>query len=290
MLMFSLLGLTLFCLGAEMLLLRLQNKPWDYDWAESRNSTYIFLIQVADNFVFRPVAIGLTLLAYNYRLVTLPDLSWYWLPVGIALYELAYYWLHRYTHRARWGWINHRPHHTAKKFNITMAYRVGPGTFIAGLWVFSMPLVLLGFKPEWLLICIMANKLYTFFVHTEVNIRLGPLEYLFVIPSHHRVHHGCNKEYIDKNYGGILIIYDRIFGTFQEEDSKVKLVYGTTENIDSHSIWQNSFKGWVDLAVDVYRTPGFKNKLRLFYKPPGWQPVESKIPAPAPAEEKRRTS
>lgn len=185
----------------------------------------------------------------------------------ILLADLTYYWEHRVMHRTGLGWATHTVHHSSPYFNISVAYRFGPLDGILPFF-FHLPLAFLGFNPLLIFFSESVVQLYQTFLHTElVKKAPRPIEAIFNTPSHHRVHHGSNKQYHDKNYAGILIIWDRMFGTFEEEDEKV--VYGITNPVNSVNPLNVFFHGLYRLALAVRNTPGFANKLRVLYKPPG---------------------
>ena len=190
----------------------------------------------------------------------------------VLLADLAYYWDHRVMHRIGIGWATHTVHHSSPHFNMSVAYRFGPLDAVFPVF-FSLPIVMLGFNP-WLLLAVeVFVQTFQAILHTEVIGKLPkPIEYIFNTPSHHRVHHGSNEQYLDKNYAGILIIWDRMFGTFAPE--KEKVVYGVTEPIQSVNPFTVFFHGFTRLFQQIKQTKGFKNKLKLLIKPPGWAPKE----------------
>lgn len=190
----------------------------------------------------------------------------------VVLADFAYYWEHCFTHRVGLGWATHTVHHSSPHFNISVAYQFGPFDSVIPLF-FYLPLVLLGFDPLLVLFAEMFVQLYQTALHTEVIKKfLRWIEAIFNTPSHHRVHHGSNKEYIDKNYGGIFIIWDRMFGTFAEEQAKV--VYGVVTPINSVNPITIFFSGLVSLAKKMRSASGFGVALAYLIKPPGWQPTE----------------
>ncbi len=201
---------------------------------------------------------------------------------AIALFlgvDLAYYWFHRIAHEYNAPWAGHVVHHSSEEYNLAVALR--QGTF-QGLfsWVFYLPLALLGFPPLWFLAVSSFDTLYQFWIHTRAIPKLGPLEWVFNTPSHHRVHHARNPKYLDKNYAGTLIIWDRMFGTFQEEEEEP--VYGLTKPLNSwNPVWAN-LHVWVELYQDARATPRWRDKLKVWFMPQGWRPpgVVPRPPAP----------
>lgn len=213
--------------------------------------------------------VGAYLWASQFALFDIPT-TWASVIIVLILADLAYYWEHRILHRINVLWATHSVHHSSPFFNISVAYRHGP---LDGFWplFFHLPLVLLGFNPFLVLVVELLVQLYQTALHTEVIGKLWkPIEYIMNTPSHHRVHHGSNRKYLDKNYAGIFIIWDRMFGTFEEE--KEKVVYGLVTPINSVNPFVAFLHGFTRLFRDVWAMPGFGNKLGVLFKPPGWQP------------------
>jgi len=194
--------------------------------------------------------------------------------------DCAYYWFHRIAHEYNAPWAGHVVHHSSEDYNLAVALRQGSfqGLFS---WVFYLPLAFLGFPPSWFAAMLSFDVLYQFWIHTRTIGKLGPLEWVFNTPSHHRVHHGRNPKYLDKNYAGTLIIWDRMFGTFQVEEEEP--VYGLTKPLNSwNPLWAN-LHVWRDLFHDAYLAPRWVDKLRIWFMPQGWRPEG--LPAnPLPAE------
>lgn len=185
----------------------------------------------------------------------------------LILQDFFYYWFHRASHRTRWMWAAHVAHHSSERMNFSTAFRQSLMYPIAGMWLFWVPLVIIGFEPKWVIFAVLLNLGLQFFVHTQWVRTLGPLEYLFNTPSHHRVHHGRNPQYIDKNYAGVLIIWDKLFGTFEPEVETVR--YGVTKPINSFNPLVVTFKEWGDLLQDIRQKQlSFRQKLRLLFSPP----------------------
>ena len=195
-------------------------------------------------------------------------ISWATVIICVVLADLAYYWEHRFLHRVGLGWATHTVHHSSPNFNISVAYRFGP---MDDLWpiLFYIPLVLVGFNPFVVFFAAMFVQIYQTALHTEVIGKLPRfVEAVMNTPSHHRVHHGSNDKYIDKNYAGVFIVWDRMFGTFAEEDETV--VYGITTPVDSVNPFVVFFHGLGRLWREVRSTPGVGNKFAILIKPPGW--------------------
>jgi sterol desaturase/sphingolipid hydroxylase (fatty acid hydroxylase superfamily) len=194
--------------------------------------------------------------------------------------DLFYYCSHRFSHEVNAGWATHIVHHQSEELNLAVALRQSAFGQIY-TWVFYLPLALLGFPPLMFLTLNAVNTLYQFWVHTRLVGKLGPIEWVFNTPSHHRVHHARNPQYIDKNHAGTLIVWDRLFGTFAEE--KEECVYGITTPLRSwNPLWAN-FHYWVELASKARQTRKLGDAFRMFTKEPGWQPDDLGGFVPAPA-------
>jgi alkylglycerol monooxygenase len=186
---------------------------------------------------------------------------------GFLAVDLAYYTYHRFSHRVNFGWAIHVVHHQSEAYNLSVALRQ-PWVSQAYGWVFYLPLALLGLPLEVYATAYAFNLLYQFWIHTETIDRLGPIEWFFNTPSHHRVHHGTNPEYIDKNYAGMLIIWDRMFGTFQLEGERP--LYGTLKPLRSwNAVWAN-VSPWVQLFARSRLEERYVDKVRIWFMPPEW--------------------
>jgi sterol desaturase/sphingolipid hydroxylase (fatty acid hydroxylase superfamily) len=202
------------------------------------------------------------------------EINWVTVAICVILADLAYYWEHRFMHRVNFAWATHTVHHSSPFFNISVAYRFGP---MDSFWpvFFHLPLVMLGFNPIMVLFAEIVVQVYQTILHTESIKKLPrPIEWIMNTPSHHRVHHGSNTKYLDKNYAGIFIIWDRMFGTFEEEEEEV--VYGLVTPIESINPFVAFFHGFYRIGRDVWNMPSFKNKLGVLFGPPGWQPKKDK--------------
>jgi alkylglycerol monooxygenase len=205
------------------------------------------------------------------------DSPWQWV-VAFVAYDFCYYWKHRVGHRSRFFWASHIAHHQSEEFNLSTALRQS-GTDFAG-FIFYVPLYLAGIPASAVITVGSLNLIYQFWVHTEHVRRLGPLEWIFVTPSNHRVHHARNAEYIDKNYGGVFILWDRWFGTFKDEREQSPCVYGITTGLHSFNpLWAN-VHFWLETFRLARRTRGWLNKLKVWFMPPGWYPADVAPPAP----------
>lgn len=202
-----------------------------------------------------------------------------WL-LALVFYDFCYYWLHRAGHESAVFWAAHVVHHQSQDYNLSTALRQTSSGALLG-WVFYLPMAVAGVPPLVFGVVALIDLLYQFWVHTEQVKKLGWFDRWFCSPSNHRVHHAVNDRYLDRNYGGILIVWDRLFGSFQEEDEPC--VYGTRKPLDSWDpLWANTEVYW-GLLKDSWRTRRWADKLRVWLKPPGWRPadVAERFPAPA---------
>jgi len=204
---------------------------------------------------------------YENRLITFEVNAWYSWVALFFLEDLAFYMHHRACHQIRIFWAGHVNHHSSQNYNLAVALRQSWGELTHKyIWWLWLPLI--GFHPQMILMQMSISLIYQFWLHTETIRSLGPLEWIFNTPSHHRVHHGSNVRYLDRNHAGILIIWDRLLGTFQKEDEKV--VYGITTNIHTYNPLKIASHEYIALWNDVKRAPGFFNKLKYIFMPPGW--------------------
>jgi sterol desaturase/sphingolipid hydroxylase (fatty acid hydroxylase superfamily) len=183
--------------------------------------------------------------------------------VGFFLVEFAYYWFHRLSHEIRWGWATHIVHHSVEELTLLSSLRLGWTNFFSLGWTVYVPVVLAGFDLRMVLVILGIDLQYQFFLHTEAPIRLGPLEWVLNTPAHHRVHHACNGSYLDKNYGGMLIIFDRMFGSFADAVPGEALRYGLVHPLRSRSTIELAFGGWRQLFADMRRAPSLGAALHV---------------------------
>ncbi|MDY7806863.1 sterol desaturase family protein [Burkholderia stagnalis] len=214
---------------------------------------------------------------YDHRFLNVPVNGWTIVPLFILL-ELCYYVFHRTSHRVRWFWCAHVLHHSGEHMTLSTAMRQSMLYSLTGYWLFFTPLMLIGVSPEVTLAMYAVNLAYQFFVHTEAVRKLPAwYEYIFVTPSHHRVHHGRNPQYIDKNYGGVLIVFDRLFGTFAQEVEPVD--YGIVRQVHSNNIITLNLHEFVDMVKDVMKPGPLSQRVKHLWAPPEWE---------RPAAERRR--
>jgi sterol desaturase/sphingolipid hydroxylase (fatty acid hydroxylase superfamily) len=193
-------------------------------------------------------------------------------PVALAALfvatEFAYYWQHRASHRINWMWATHAVHHSATKLNFTAAIRLGWTGNLSGNFLFFLPLIFVGFHPFAVIGMLGVNLFYQFFIHTELVSRLGPLEWILNTPAHHRVHHASNPACLDKNYGGILIVFDRMLGTFAEAPRGQALRYGLVSGISSCNPVRIALGQWHRMLRDFARAPTLRERVKTLLGPP----------------------
>ena len=197
------------------------------------------------------------------------SVTWWSLLLVVLLADITYYWEHRIAHEVRILWTQHAVHHSSRDMNIVTGVRFGP---LEGLWslIAHIPLALMGFSPEAIIFGVIFVLAYQTWLHTELIGKLGPLERVLNTPSHHRVHHGCDDKYLDKNYGGILIIWDRIWGTYQVEEETP--LYGLKRDFNSQNPVKVWFSEWPDLIQDVRRSKSLSEAVSILFRAPGWSP------------------
>ncbi len=217
--------------------------------------------------------VGLYAIAWTHLAIRpLPlDAWWVWVS-GVVVYDFCYYWHHRLGHESAIFWAAHVVHHQSQEFNLSTALRqTSSGAFLG--WLFYLPMAVAGFPPQVFAGAALIDLLYQYWIHTEHVGRLGPIDRILATPSNHRVHHAVNDRYVDRNYGGILIVWDRLFGSFAPESERC--VYGTRAPLDSWDpIWAN-LEVYADLARKSWRAPRWVDKLKVWFKPPGWRPPDA---------------
>jgi sterol desaturase/sphingolipid hydroxylase (fatty acid hydroxylase superfamily) len=212
----------------------------------------------------------------------LPTNAWWVWGSALLLYDLAYYWHHRLGHRVALLWAAHAVHHQSEDYNLSTALRQTASGWLAG-WIFYLPLALLGFPPVVVGTVALIDLLYQYWVHTQQIGKLGWFDRWFCSPSNHRVHHAVSDAYLDRNYGGILILWDRLFGTFTEERDDEPCVYGTRSPLRSWNPVRANLQVYADLARDAWHAGSLADKLRVWLKPPGWRPADVAARWPKPA-------
>ncbi|MET0127020.1 MAG: sterol desaturase family protein [Solirubrobacterales bacterium] len=240
-----------------------------YDPRDTRTSLTMGLGNVAINFVWKFAVLAAYVAIYELTPLRLdPGDWWVWVLLFFAD-DFSYYWFHRISHESRGFWASHVVHHSSQHYNLSTALRQTwvPMTYFP-FWLW-MPAV--GFEPWMVLLAQAWSLIYQFWIHTE-RIRRLPIwfEAIFNTPSHHRVHHGVNDQYLDRNYGGILIIWDRLFGTYEPEGERVR--YGLTTQLRSYRPIQVAFHEYIAMWHDIRRAPRIRDKLGVVFRGPGWRP------------------
>jgi len=218
--------------------------------------------------LLKATTFGFTVWLSRFALFDLGNAWWVWLLL-IPAEDFCYYWFHRAHHEVRFFWAAHVNHHSSRHFNLSTALRQSWTTPITGP-IFWAPLPLLGFAPLQILTAQALSLVYQFWLHTEHVKRLGPLEWIMNTPSHHRVHHGRNVEYLDRNYAGVFIIWDRLFGTFEPERTAVD--YGLTKNLETHHPLKIAFHEFAAIARDAARARTLRDRVGYVLGAPGWSP------------------
>lgn len=239
-----------------------------YRFHDSISDLSCGIIQQTTGLFLKLVTVGIYVwLEPRIALIDLPN-TWTTWVLAFVMVDFFYYWWHRWTHEMSLGWISHVVHHQSEDYNLAVALRQSITSSLTS-WPFYLPLALLGIDPIIFITCNALNTLYQFWIHTELIRTLGPIEWVMNTPSHHRVHHGINPQYLDKNYAGVFIVWDRIFGTFEPEDEEV--VYGTVKPLASYDpIWAN-----VEYAMAIYQrslaAPAGR-KIATWLRGPGFNP------------------
>lgn len=254
-----------------------------YDAKDSAAASVVGLVNVGLGLVLKTVNFGFLLFFYTLIPWRIPTEWWTFILCFVAI-DFFRYWAHRISHEQRFWWATHVTHHSSKEYNFTVSFRLGWTQYIK--IIFFVPVIMMGFNPIVFFLCHQIAVLYQFWIHSPIINKLPrPIEYIFVTPSHHRVHHGTNPQYIDKNYGSSLIIWDRIFGTFESEGEKV--IYGITKPLEQpYNPIYLVFHEWNDLIRDVRRSSNLKEAWKILFGPPGGEPQQT-LNATVPVVEKK---
>lgn len=262
------LALTLVFIGAELAYAKLTAHDEAHDVKETAASVGVAIGDLLARLVTGGIAAAPFLWLYQHRLFDIPlDRAWSLLALFLGV-EFCYYWFHRASHRVRWFWATHSVHHSATHFNLSAAIRLGWTGQLTGAFIFFLPLVWLGFHPLAVGLTLTVGLLYQFFLHTALDVRLGPLEWVLNTPAHHRVHHASNESCLDRNYGSMLIVFDRLFGTFATAPHGEALRYGLKGRAPSNNPIWIALGEWVHLLRDVHRAPDTKARLKVLLGAP----------------------
>ena len=246
----------------------------NFTLADSINSLSTGALSTSTGLLTKGVGLATYALAFEHlALLRLPAEAWWVWLLAFVLYDFCYYWLHRLGHERNVLWAAHSVHHQSEEYNLTTALRQTSSGFIFS-WLFYLPLALVGVPPLVFITVASLNLLYQFWVHTRHIPKLGWLEWVLITPSNHRVHHAQNPAYLDRNYGGVFILWDRLFGTFKEEDPAEPVVFGVTTPLASwNPLWAN-LQFYAQLWHDARHTASLWDKLRIWFMPTGWRPAD----------------
>ena len=263
--------LYLLAILIELLAVRYWHRKGEFETRDALTSLLMGTGNVVAGLLLGFVSVTALLWVWQFRFFDL-GLHWWVFVAAFIFDDLRYYWYHRIAHRVRWVWAEHVNHHSSQHYNLTTALRQSWTGQITGMFILQVPLVLLGFHPAVIAFVYGFNLIYQFWIHTEAIGKMWkPVELIFNTPSHHRVHHATNPRYLDANFAGTLIIWDRLFGTFVEELPEDMPRYGIVRNIGTFNPLRVAFHEWAGMLRDVF-APGLSLRQRLMYMaaPPGW--------------------
>jgi sterol desaturase/sphingolipid hydroxylase (fatty acid hydroxylase superfamily) len=265
---------------AEMLFVR-----WKARGAYEARDTLTSLLLGTGSTVASALAGGVVILVaswlWQHRLFDIGWAWWAW-PLCFVLDDLAYFFSHWFMHRVRWGWASHVIHHSSQHYNLSTALRQTWTGFFSLTWTFRLPLFLIGFHPAMVFFCVGLNLIYQFWIHTEAVGRLPRwVEAVMNTPSHHRVHHATNPRYLDRNYAGVFIVWDRLFGTFEPERDDERPRYGIVKNLGTFNLLWAAFHEWIGIARDLRAARCWRDRWGYVAGPPGWSPDGSRDTAEA---------
>lgn len=255
----------------ELVLVRTGRAKGEFETRDTLTSLMMGVGNVVTGLLLGFISFTILMWVWQFRFHDLGIVWW----VGLAAFlidDLRYYWYHRIAHRVRWVWAEHVNHHSSQHYNLSTALRQSWTGHLTGMVILQTPLVLLGFHPALIAFVYGFNLLWQFWIHTETVGRLWwPIELVMNTPSHHRVHHATNPRYLDANFAGTLIIWDRIFGTFVPELDEDKPRYGIVKNLGTFNPLKVAFHEWIGLFRDAF-APGlsFRQRLGYMFMPPGW--------------------
>ena len=227
---------------------------------------YLMLLNMGLDILMRAFTLFVLGFFFTHQMLQIENVFLYWAAL-LILEDFMFYWLHYFDHYVRLFWAAHVTHHSSQEFNLTVGFRSSVFQPIYR-FIYFIPIAFLGFEPLDIMLMYSITQIYGILIHTQYVGKLGWMEYIFATPSNHRVHHGSNVKYLDKNMGMVFIIWDRLFGTFQEEEEEV--VYGLTTNIPDHKPTTVVLHEWKSMWQDVRNAPNLKAKLGYIFGPPGW--------------------
>ena len=241
------------------------------------SNLYLTALNFSLDIVVRGICLGVLWYFYQFKFTEINKVihpAIYWSALLFAE-DFAFYWMHRIDHYCRFFWAVHVTHHSSEEFNLTVGLR---SSVFQPLYrfIYFIPLSFVGFDPLDVMFMYAATQIHGILIHTKAVGKLGFLELFLTTPSHHRVHHASNIRYLDKNMGMVFIIWDRLFGTFEEEIEGEEVIYGLTENLKSHNPMTMIFHEWLSILEDLKKQTSIKNKLMYVFGPPGWSHDGSK--------------
>ncbi|MFT4154656.1 sterol desaturase family protein [Parafilimonas sp.] len=258
-------------IGLEILLSHLSHRK-TYTLKDTVTNLYLMLANSGIDLAFRIVYLAILQYFFSHAVMQWHNAFLYWMILLLAE-DFLYYWLHRFDHEIRFFWATHVTHHSSEKLNFSVGFR---SSVFQPLYrfIYFIPLAWLGFKPIDIVFMYSATQIWGIFVHTEMINKMGWLEYILVTPSHHRVHHASNPKYLDKNMGMFLIVWDKLFSTFQEELPETEyqpIKYGLTKNIENPNGITIIFHEWTQMWKDVFqKNISLRHRIGYLFGPPGW--------------------
>lgn len=253
----------------EMIAVKLTH-PQRYEPRDTLTSLGLGLGSVVSGVIFGGLLGGFALAVWQYRLFDI-GWQWYWFVIAFVADDFFYYLVHRAGHRIRWLWASHVIHHSSQHYNLSTALRQTWTGFFSLGFLFRLPLFLIGFPPAMVFFLAGINLIYQFWIHTEVIDRMPRwFEAVMNTPSHHRAHHAINPRYLDSNYAGVFIIWDKMFGSFVAERDDDRPHYGIVKQLGSFNLLWAAFHEWIGIAKDVWAAPGLRAKIGYIVMPPGW--------------------
>jgi len=245
-------------------------KPKIRRWRDTLANIFIgFVYQQMDTLAYSAISLSALVLVSTLIPYEIPMTTWSWI-LGLIVADFSYYWMHRIEHKHRILWASHSVHHSSQDYNLSISLRL---SMVEGLyeWIFLVPMLLMGFNPFQTIICLVFVVQYQTWIHTQSIHKLGWLDYVFNTPSAHRVHHGANRPYLDKNFGGVLMVWDHLFRTFAKEEEKVE--FGLTKNINSNNPLIINFVEYKNIYGEVKQCRNLKDKLRIVFGNLIWKPA-----------------
>jgi len=258
-------------IGIEIILSHIHHRKL-YSFKDTLASTYLLILNSAVDLAFRIIYLAILQFFYLHHYISWHHVVDYWIMLVLAE-DFLYYWLHRFDHEVRFFWAMHVTHHSSEKLNFSVGFR---SSVFQPLYrfIYFIPLALCGFKPLDIAFIYSATQIWGIFVHTEMIKKMDWLEHIFVTPSHHRVHHASNPKYLDKNMGMLLIIWDKMFGTFQPElpeNEYQPIKYGLTKNIEKPNAVNIVMHEWQQMSKDIFqKNISWKQRWAYVFGPPGW--------------------